>query len=214
MKNKQGFSSVALIIIAVLVLGGGYWAWQKENNKIPHPITNTDEQVDTVNNINIEPPVPSTPSVDMANWKTYRNDKYGFEFKYPSSWEQCWYAGNDVGFYPKHLLCLEEPRSGNYDSVFGPNRLELALVNAEFKNISNIDQLKAYLETVSVGSDFPKIKSRIGGASFLTTKGCDAGCTYNHFVFLKEGVLLNVLYGENSEGNFRNQILSTFRFTK
>jgi len=200
MQKNQGFSAIALVIIFAVLAIGGYVVWKKQ------AVAPSPAPADTN--------IPSTPSVDMTDWKTYRNDEYGFELKYPSSWEQCWYAGNDVGFYPKHLLCLEEPRSGNYDSVFGPSRLELALVNAEFKNISNIDQLKAYLETVSVGSDFPKIKSWIGGASFLTTKGCDAGCTYNHFVFLKEGVLLNVLYGENSEGNFRNQILSTFRFTK
>ena len=31
----------------------------------------------------------STPeaSIDISNWKTYRNEEYGFEFKYPEGWK-------------------------------------------------------------------------------------------------------------------------------
>lgn len=28
-----------------------------------------------------------TSDIDTSNWKTYRNDEYGFEFKYPEEWE-------------------------------------------------------------------------------------------------------------------------------
>lgn len=30
MTKHQGFASLTLIIIAILVLGGGYWVWQKQ----------------------------------------------------------------------------------------------------------------------------------------------------------------------------------------
>ena len=64
MTQNKGFASLALIIIAVLVLGGGYWVW-KEKAVAPVPST------------------PSVDTVDTTNWKTYRNDQYGFEVKYP-----------------------------------------------------------------------------------------------------------------------------------
>ena len=78
MFKNRGFASLALIIITLLVLGGGYWVWQNqfgsEVSKLAPPSADT----------NIEPPVtPSTPSVDMSDWKTYRNEVHRFEFRYP-----------------------------------------------------------------------------------------------------------------------------------
>lgn len=59
----MNYKIIKIVILSTLlggiVCGVGYWYWQKTN------------QVDG----------------ETANWKTYRNEKYGFEFKYPSSWQ-------------------------------------------------------------------------------------------------------------------------------
>ena len=56
--SQSGFSAIILVVIIVLVVvGGGFVAWKQG----------------WIN--------------ETANWKTYTNSDYGFEFKYPQTWE-------------------------------------------------------------------------------------------------------------------------------
>jgi hypothetical protein len=82
MKNNQkGFANIILIgVIIILVVVGGYFLWsQKSKPAVEQPVqTPTITQTDTT---------ITTPTTNdkTANWKTYTNSKYGFEFKYPAS---------------------------------------------------------------------------------------------------------------------------------
>src|SRR3989338_6051211 len=62
-----------LVLVLIVGVAGGYWlaggggmSPLLQNNKLPPPVIYSDEQVD-----------------EMNNWKTYRNEEYGFEFMYP-----------------------------------------------------------------------------------------------------------------------------------
>jgi len=86
--NNQSFSKIWIIIIAVFIVGG-ILAWQyfgvgKEEVKAPEVKTSQGVIKDKI-----------------TNWKTYRNEKYGFEFKYlsiPSGCENCKIQESEEGF--------------------------------------------------------------------------------------------------------------------
>ena len=68
--SNQAFSKIWIMIIIVILLAGGIWVWHylgapKEEVKVPEEIV---------------------PKNETANWKTYRNEEYGFEVKYPQDW--------------------------------------------------------------------------------------------------------------------------------
>ena len=72
-QGKTNWKFLLIVIILAIVLGGGVLGWQwlefKKEMKIPEFKLSEKIKDETV------------------NWKTYRNEEYGFEFKYPSNWE-------------------------------------------------------------------------------------------------------------------------------
>lgn len=84
--NQRGFVNIALIILVVVLVGAGsYFVFVKKPADQPTP----PEQTQARNNTQpTQPPAnnqPSpTPKDETANWKTYRNENLGFEFKYPA----------------------------------------------------------------------------------------------------------------------------------
>lgn len=81
-RYKNGFAPVVItIIIGVIILGSAAYWGAHQSVKIKN------QNVETV--APAATPRPSTTSaeikVDATGWKTYRNEKYGFEFRYPSA---------------------------------------------------------------------------------------------------------------------------------
>lgn len=64
------------IIIPIILVGGTVWGilWYQQQ------IQSIQDQEDTV-------VFTPRPIDETTNWKTYRNDQYGFELKYPQNWQ-------------------------------------------------------------------------------------------------------------------------------
>lgn len=68
--NNQSFSKIWILVIILIFVAGGIWGWQyfgapKEETWTPEELTK------------------ETAEDETADWKTYRNEEYGFEIKYP-----------------------------------------------------------------------------------------------------------------------------------
>lgn len=91
-------SHSALIIVAlvllVLVIIAGLWLWQ---NKSADEVTPEPPPIETT-------PEPVVEADPMANWQTYRNEEYGFEFKYPGG-----YVSNDQTSRDSFTIIFPEP---------------------------------------------------------------------------------------------------------
>lgn len=81
---QKGLAPIVWIIILAVLLGGGYSTYHYFSTSRsfcwPYCPGMTDQDRETIKK--------SAREVQTANWKTYRNDKYGFEFRYPAIFEK------------------------------------------------------------------------------------------------------------------------------
>jgi hypothetical protein len=146
---------------------------------------------------------------ETANWKTYRNEEYGFEIRYPSEWQ---YKAdkNYIGFY--------DPQGTKF---VAPNKLTIRVLSKE----NNISLDKWVQELPEIKSGFgisgkpPSGSFRdINSISFYvidTTNEEGANIIANAFLEKNSSVIKfsKDLLTANSRGIF-DQILSTFRFSE
>jgi len=84
---KKGFSTKIAILVGFVLVGVmGLILWQQYISKNIQPeVSSPSLQV-----------TPTPSKDDIATWETYRNEKYGFEVKYPLGWAVRDFSDNSV----------------------------------------------------------------------------------------------------------------------
>lgn len=137
--NNRGFAAVLVLLVILVLIAGGAWYWSVHKGEVVSS--------------EVTPVAPAGFKMDdgvlpeqneMAGWKTYVNTKYGFEFKYPSSWLHS-ELEKGPGVSYEHFICFnpERPAGDCRDALF-------VVLPYPYTSIWTLEQLK------STYSNFPK----------------------------------------------------------
>ena len=215
MPNQKGFSKIAIIIIVLILIGGAYFVFSKKDRSVSiQDVTNQNSQSDN----------SPTDQLSMDNWKTYRNEQYDFEFKYPLAWilrdgnkdYKPTGLNNFYQFCNKAITIPNEP--------LGPNDNFVERCEGEFFRVSI---WKPLAEMKMITNDFAGLrlnkenKITIGDKSaseFMYSGNSEilGGVhTWHLFVIQTDNNIYSITGDFCMDDKTEcNQILSTFKFTK
>ncbi len=194
-KQKQGFAPIILILAIVVALGlGGYYL--SKQNKTSSVI----------------------PAVDKtADWKTYTNTKYGFEFKYPNltNW-QVKEAGNYVSIYNYDV---DNAPGREFDPVANRGNFKIE-INKDDKFSDVTKWFEQYKKQLGPNDTYPVIQNtktiEINGNKGIYYEEVGRITTGAVIIQNQNGNLIHFYGGLDyfANKNYFDQILSTFKFTQ
>lgn len=208
MNQRQGLAPVIFALIITLLAGVWYVAWRNYQS----PTTNNQPQ-------NTE--VVSMPS----DWKTYHNEKYGFEFMYPNDWKQT-SIFSSLGGYEDSIAFSPSVKEAKLQKALRPDTDIGAVVMqgsaiflrpiADEDLFINLEKNRALLKTSEKTIDGKIIPYLFH--SEKTDPNKFGGGSTELYVFKEQGFVIEANY-PNAEpsGELKiifEQILSTFKFMK
>ncbi len=143
---------------------------------------------------------------DTSNWKTYRNEEYGFEFKYPENWEK--FFGDSV----REVSFGTKNKPDDYPFSLG------LYIEESFDNLKIRYGLKETdFVTYTKSQGYPSFDKKINGIDWICIDhsgdgpgdiiGCDFETSNKNLIFM------NFSMASVAEAEM-DKILSTFKFTK
>ena len=206
-KNSKGYAQflLSLILSFVLITGIGYWAYKNGQIRL------TPQQRLA--------PTPTPTLKTTANWKTYRNKKHGFVFKYP----QVWVQKQSYGGKGEEWLIIFGIDKGRDNIITStePGNVELR----EFANNQNLSFREAIIDELSNTSPVPFDPEERRQVIINNLNNMEETTIHGHKVLINETSAYIFIEPEvvslrtltPSDGVHKilfNQILSTFKFTE
>jgi hypothetical protein len=161
--------------------------------------------------ISLSPSV--SPTNELVGWPTYRNEKYGFELRYPIGWEAP--ILNDSGVSDGQTLI-------NLDIQNAITNADIQMVNdTTFKSVGTIDGNVSLEKSIKVlPSDTKEVRLTNGVGLYYINTDSQSGPSPTAYLISKDRVFLietsGVFPGNNLSGteDLFLKIISTFKFIK
>jgi len=208
LQEQKHWVRYLLIILGILIIAGGAYGYVSYANKTPEL---TQEQESDTADLALS---------EVEGWQTYRNEEYGFEFKYPGDWNHQECSSDNfflLGFgdADKLIICGSEapPRAYVVVKVLGSK-----FSNSVEGDISRITSIldSSRVEKIEVyGVKALKISGTLKDFGGQELQGIPVGTKDITIVFDYNDKLYNLIYfGLNGKDFSRvfDQILSTFKF--
>ncbi len=156
-KNQKGFSAIAItmfVIAASVLAAAGVYFYQTQSAKpkaapvvqktetpADEPTTNADEvglEVAESEKLSETEPVEiasgQTEPIDTTAWKVYRNEEYGFEFKYPDFYVRddkisSWHDKSIISLAKFNHRSAEEMTNGLFVGIFNGGIADYRLID-------------------------------------------------------------------------------------
>ncbi len=214
--NYQFFKTLAIgftIVSFVIAIGvGGYILGTRNSRSLQDHVDEQNPVIfPTQGTVDVNKPLPSTlpnKSDETANWKTYINNAYNFEFKYPPTYE----------------FESENPNSVTFSGTFGDNQKIPSELTLNFNPSIDSSILKKCGETTAIGEykclTDPTSEATINGIRFrkihIMEGSGDAMGSAKYVVQTVDKPTLEFIHTVLGGGveNRMDKILSTFRFSR
>lgn len=205
---------VAVIVVITLTAGMFIYYQQKIMPEVSPPV-----QVNVAKKVNeTTSPVLS----EVEGWQTYRNEKYRFEFKYPSTWEYCdehYPASNSERSNANSISVCDNKGEKCLNMVVNINDTNTAFVN-KCNELKDCVEMYNNLRNSSPGWVIVNNQEiMLSGLEAISQKieRKEHGWVHFQVLALKDENLLDLYFTTNFDNSITgekiyNQILSTFKF--
>ncbi|OGM77346.1 hypothetical protein A2188_03180 [Candidatus Woesebacteria bacterium RIFOXYA1_FULL_43_9] len=206
-KKSNGLVWVLVVLVVFLSAVTVFFLWQ--NMQLRQQLAVMVQPVVT--------PSPSPSDSDgIADWKTYKNDVLGIEFKYPPEYSLD-YSSNSFKEGDTVSILVPAPIKNAGGKVGETNIILLTVAKPVLSSLSLVEWLKG-----SVYSSYPGkfvVNKRLAGQDTVDVFDCGEGC-FTYLFTKHEEKVYGVVYRSDvydEKGLLQkniDQILSTFKFTE
>lgn len=188
-KINTGFA-ISIIIILAIFFGGIFWMMEEKNiADAPETQSQATQTIPQATNVAEKQTEQKNlqSSIDVSGWKIYKNEKYGFEFKYP----QTWFEQKPIdGLMAFNVYFTSKDIANDYNKL-GKDDVQFSVMKSKDETQINNDEPLRVLDTIKgvviSGKTPVTIDGNDGIMQLQDSSVSDPGCNLVSY-FKKNGV--------------------------